>query len=119
MTDLAETRGPDATEYGVMVVTGDSARYLAEGVISLAPSLGARRIVVGRNPVAKAKVVADVRDCLGIAASRGPVESCVPGDYGCRTIAPMLGRFDRCLESRSYTVESPRAAVPAHGRHIE
>lgn len=106
MTDYRETIEPDATEYDVLIVTGDAARNMAAGAIPLSRYLGARRKVTSVVPADKKKVVADVENCLRGAAARGVVESCASLGR-CTTIMPMVDRFDSCLRAHSYAVETP------------
>lgn len=105
MSGYQETTGPRATEYRVLIVTGDAASYMAAGEIPLGPKLGGKRIVVSHAETDKTTVVADVDGCLRVAAKQGLFESCGIGNHWCKTVEPMLGRFDECLRSRSYTVE--------------
>ena len=105
MSGYQETVGPRATEYRVTIVTGDAARYMAAGGIPLGQNLGGRRILVSHTETDKTTIVADVESCLRTAATRGVMENCGTEPYQCKTVQPMLDRFDKCLRSRSYAIE--------------
>jgi hypothetical protein len=113
MCGYQETLGPPATEYRVTILTGDAARYMAAGEISLSPNLGGTRIVVSHLEADKKAIVADVDSCLRLAAKRGLIESGSSAPYRYQTVEPLLDRFDVCLRSRSYSVEGCSERCPA------
>jgi hypothetical protein len=115
LSGFQETVGPHASEYRVDIMTGDAARYMAAGEISLGKDLGGRRIVGSSTETDTKTVVADVESCLKLAAGRGVRANCDTANWRCTTVRPLLDRFDQCLRSRSYAVkECPeRCSAPA------